>query len=156
MLTRPQQILLKRAQAEAGIEDAEYRATLMTLTACRTSTDPRLTDRQLDDLLSYFEAIYWRRFDAGEIQASGSALPVFRQRNYWAHRNGRAHNSRDRFVEIELQRAIEALHTRLAELGFGFAYTQAIEQRIHPFSLVAYKAALERTLKSKLGKPVSS
>ena len=75
MLSRPQQILLKRAQREAGLSDDEYRDALQTVTGCRSSTAPALTDRHLDKVLAYFEAIHWRNVDAGELQPSSSPLP---------------------------------------------------------------------------------
>jgi hypothetical protein len=49
---------------------------------CRTSKDPNLTDRDLDKLLAYFEAIHWRAVDAHTLQPSCRADAVFRQRGY--------------------------------------------------------------------------
>jgi len=70
MLSRPQQILLKRAQAEAALPDPDYRSAIATISGmadCRSSKDPRLTDRHVDNLLSYLEAIHWRQVDAGTL-----------------------------------------------------------------------------------------
>lgn len=161
MLTRPQQILLKRAQAEAGIADAEYRAALALvsgLPGCNSSKDARLMDEHLDAFLSYFEAIYWRKVDTEDWHLHGSCngiADVFKRRGFWAQRNQRGSTSRDRFVASEYQEAVQHLEQRLAELGYGFAYCRAIQNRIVPFNLVKYRAALARTIKSKLkSKPV--
>jgi hypothetical protein len=54
---------LKRAQAQAALDDADYReaiATVSGITDCRSSTDARLSDRNVDILMAYFEAIYWK------------------------------------------------------------------------------------------------
>jgi hypothetical protein len=80
MLSRAQQILLKRAQREAGLQDDEYRDALEVVTGCRSSTDRDFTDRHLDLCLSYFEAIFWRKVDAGELHTPCSAAAIFRQR----------------------------------------------------------------------------
>lgn len=68
MLSRPQQILLKRAQRQAGVDDAEYRDTLESLCGVRSSTDERMGDEHLDVMLSYLEAIYWRTVKSGALQ----------------------------------------------------------------------------------------
>ncbi|MBE0541611.1 MAG: hypothetical protein IH623_09510, partial [Verrucomicrobia bacterium] len=47
MLSRAQQILLKRAQREAALDDAEYRDALATVSGCRSSKDMEFTDRHL-------------------------------------------------------------------------------------------------------------
>jgi len=96
MLSRPQQILLKRAQREAGLPDDEYRDALQTVTGCRSSKDPQLTDRHLDLLLGYFEAIHWRKVDAGQHVFAGELQPpcrpnaVFRQRGFTGRPKTRA------------------------------------------------------------------
>lgn len=161
MLTRAQQILLKRAQHEARLSDADYRdavATVSGMADCRSSTDARLADAHVDKLLSYFEAIHWRGVDAGELQASCKPTAVFRQRGFWAGRNRPGHTSRDRHVELELGRQVLAVEAELQALGFGFSYLTAIQNRIQPWSVVNYLAALKRTLASKrkkLSAPVS-
>lgn len=51
MITRAQQILLKRAQAQAGLDDADYRDAIEAVSGipgCRSSKDSRLTDRHID------------------------------------------------------------------------------------------------------------
>lgn len=152
MLTRPQQILLKRAQAEAGLVDAEYRAGIATISGwpdCTSSKDRRLTDRHLDNLMSYFEAIYWAKVNSGGLQPGCKPDAVFRQRGYWASKNRRESTSRDRFVERQQRAACDALEQRLFDLGYGLGYVQTIQMRITPWSLMAYRAALERTLAGK-------
>lgn len=152
MLSNAQKGLLKRAQAEVALSDLEYRAALATVSGmadCRSSTDARLTDGHVDRLLSYFEAILWRKVDAGELQASCKPNAVFRKRGFWAGRNRQGNTSRDRHVEQEAARQVVVLEGELHALGFGFAYLSAIENRIVPWSVVNYLAALKRTLLSK-------
>ena len=154
MLSRAQQILLKRAQREAGLADDEYREALELIAGCRSSRDSSFTDRQLDQVLAYFEAIHWRRMDAGELQPSGSANAVFRQRGYWAAKNTRQETSRDRFNGINSGEEIARLERDLAALGFGQAYCDAIRRKVtqgrsDAHALHLYRGALERTLKAK-------
>ena len=161
MLSRSQQILLKRAQAQAGIADPEYRELLGSVTklpGCRSSKDGRLADEHLDVLLSFFEAIYWREVDGGRLDApavlaQGDAqrlqgLP-FRARGFWQGRNRRGNTSRDRFAEEALRTETARLEQRLHEMGFGFGYVQAIRNKIVPFDGWKYKRALERTIAAK-------
>jgi hypothetical protein len=164
MLSRAQQILVKRAQREVGLSDAEYREALEAVSGCRSSTDARLTDRQCDLVLSYFEAIYWRRADAGELQEACKPNAVFRQRRYWAQKNTRQESSRDRYAATAVAQVIAQLESALGELGFGAAYCASVratvtEGRTDPRSLHAYKAALQRTLRAKqrqFSEPVSA
>ena len=65
VLSRSQNILIKRAQREAALDDEEYREALQAVCGCRSSTDGKMTDRHVDLVLAYFEAIYWRGVDAG-------------------------------------------------------------------------------------------
>lgn len=154
MLSRAQQILLKRAQRQAGIEDAEYRETLQRFAGCESSRDSRFSDESLDTILAYFEAIYWRAVDAGILQAPCRGDEVFQQRGYWASKNTRAETSRDRYTTSTLNATIGALESELERLGFGRSYCQAIRENVtqgdtSARSLNLYRAALERTLKSK-------
>lgn len=154
-LTRPQQILIKRAQAEAGVSDADYRDALAVVSGmpdCRSSTDRRLTDEHMDAVLAYFEAIFWRAADAdaaGVQRRCKGVAAVFKTRGFWAGRNRKGNTSRDRFVGRSMEQEIEGLERELAELGFGLAYVRAIQNNIQPFSLVNYAAALRRTVASK-------
>jgi hypothetical protein len=154
MLSRPQQILLKRAQREAGMSDDDYRDALQMIADCRSSTSPVLTDRHLDKLLGYFEAIHWRGVDAGTLQPSGSAVAVFRQRGYWAAKNTRLETSRDRFTDLNLGQAVADLEVKVAAIGCGAGYCAAIRKNVckgrdDARALHLYRAALERTLKAK-------
>lgn len=155
MLSRPQIILLKRAQAEAALDDSDYRAAIETVSGiadCRSSKDSRLTDRHLDNLLAYFEAIHWRKVDSGALQPSCKPNAVFRQRGFWVAKNKRGNTSRDRFAEKTWRERVTVLENELYELGFGLAYIQAIQNKIKPFSLTKYYGALKRTLDSKKAK----
>ena len=155
MLSRAQQILLKRAQREAGLSDADYRDALFAVTGYRSSTAPALTDRHLDALLSYFEAILWLAVDKGTLQPSCSASAIFRQRGYWAAKNTRQETSRDRFTGLNLSREVSALERQLQTLGFGSEYCASIRQksthgRNDARGLHLYRAALARTLNAKI------
>jgi hypothetical protein len=154
MLSRAQQILVKRAQREAGLSDAEYREALEVVSGCHSSTDASMTDRHCDLVLAYFEAIYWRKVDAGELQAACKPNAVFQQRRYWAQKNTRQESSRDRYAAASVTKTIADLEGALAALGFGAAYCASIratvtEDRTDPRSLHVYKAALQRTLRAK-------
>ena len=155
MLSRAQQILLKRAQREAGLSDDDYRDAIETVAGCRSSTAPALTDRHLDKLLAYFEAIHWRAVDAGALQPACSAAADFKQRGYWAAKNTGQETSRDRFNESNLGQGIADLERQLAMLGYGQGYCAAIRKNVtrgrdDARALHLYCAALERTLKSKV------
>jgi hypothetical protein len=160
-LSRDQIVLIKRAQSQAGVTDEEYRATWPQLTGwedCHSSKDPRLTDKHVDRLLGYFEALYWSGVDRGELPAPSfkqRLQPVFQQRGYWAGKNQRGNTSRDRYTENELKSKMSALETQLHRLGYGLRYIQAIQNRIQPFSARAYIAALTRTIESKRRKQTS-
>lgn len=152
MLTRAQQILIKRAQHEAGLDDTDYRSAVATVSGmadCTSSTDKRLTDAHCDNLLSYLEAIHWRMVDAGQLQPSCKATAVFRQRGYWAGKNRRGNTSRDRFMDDQAARQVVVLEDQLAQHGYGFTYFSAIQNKIQPFDVHTYLAALRRTLASK-------
>jgi len=154
MLSRPQQILLKRAQREAALDDVEYRDALEAVSGCRTSKDPRLTDRHLDVALAYLEAIYWRKVDQGELQPACKPDAVFRQRGYWAGKNTRQETSRDRHNGVNVDEGIRALESALQQLGYGSAYCATIREKVtdgrtDPHAQHLYRAALERTLKAK-------
>jgi len=154
MLSRAQQILIKRAQAEAGLSDPDYREAIATVSGwadCRSSKDRRLTDRHVDLLLSYFEAVFWMAVDAGQLQPSCNPRAVFKQRCYWAGKNQRGNTSRDRHVERAMTAECLRLENDLAALGYGLSYFQGIQARIVPWSLPVYRAALQRTLVSKRG-----
>jgi hypothetical protein len=152
MISRSQQIALKRAQAEAHIDDVEYRDTLELLTGidgCRSSKHPGLTDEHWDRLIAYMEAIFWRNVDAGLLQPSGKPKAMFRQRHFWSSRNFGGSNSRERYTSSSLDSQIEAVERELAGLGFGPGYFAGIRRRVGAASKFAYLAALQRTLKAK-------
>jgi hypothetical protein len=157
MLSRPQQILLKRAQREAGLSDAEYRDALRMVAGCRSSTAPAIQDRHLDKLLAYFEAIHWRAVDAGTLQPSCSTTAVFRQRGYWQAKNTPQETSRDRFTGVNLSEEVAALESQLAVIGYGGGYCAGIRRKVtsgrtDAHALHLYRVALERTLNTKTKK----
>jgi len=154
MLSRAQQILLKRAQREAALADGEYREALETVAGCRSSKDSPLTDGHLDSLLGYFEAIHWRKVDAGDLQRSCRPDAVFRQRGHWAAKNTRQETSRDRFINLNLGQSIASLEGQLGDLGYSAKYcasirTKVTHDRTDTHAQHLYRAALERTLKAK-------
>lgn len=152
MLTRAQQILLKRAQQEARIDDADYRAAIAMVSGiadARSSTDQRLTDAHMDSLLAYFEAIHWSGVDGGVIVPKEKPDRVFRARGFWASRNRRGNTSRDRFNELNLGEQIASAEFDLQAMGYDESYTSAIREKIVPFAPWKYLGALQRTLKSK-------
>lgn len=156
MLTRGQQITLKRAQKEAALDDNDYRDTIALVSGmadCRSSTDARLTDDHMDSFMSYVEAIFWREVDAGRLQPSFKPNAVFRQRDYWKNKNRRGDTSRDRYTGESIKREIADLEARLQAHGCGFGYFQAIQNNMKrggkEFTLVKYAGALRRTLEAK-------
>lgn len=157
MLSRAQQILVKRAQREAGLSDADYRDALEVVSGCRSTTDVRMADRQCDLILAYFEAIFWRGVDSGSLHPSCKPDAVFKQRRYWAQKNTHQETSRDRYAASSVSRQIADLEAALGALGFGPGYCASIrakvtEGRMDVRSLYAYRAALERTLRAKQNK----
>ena len=156
MLSRSQQILLKRAQKQAALADDEYRDAIAIVSGmedCRSSTDGRLTDRHCDNLLSYFEAIYWRKVDARALRHVFKPDAVFRKRGFWASKNPSGNTSRDRYAGNAIAQEVADLEACLTEYGCGLLYFQGIQQRMRrggkDFSLVQYAAALKRTLAAK-------
>jgi hypothetical protein len=157
MLSNPQKALLKRAQRECGLDDSEYREALELIAGCRSSTDSRMTDRHLDQLLAYMEAIHWRGIDAGKLQQSCKPDAVFKNRDYWKAKNPSTETSRDRWTGRNQGAQIRDLEAALARLGFGPAYCEAIRQKVchgreDAHALHLYQAALQRTLKAKAGR----
>ena len=74
---------------------------------------------------------------------------MFRQRGYWASKNPKGNTSRDQFGQANLQPLVDAVEKELNQMGYGFTYLRAIQNRIQPFSLAKYLGALNRTLKAK-------
>lgn len=154
MLSRAQQILLKRAQREAALDDAEYRDALEAASGCRTSKDARLADRHLDIVLAYLEAIHWRKVEQQALQPSCKPDAVFRQRGYWARKNTRQETSRDRYTGRNLGGEVSDLESALRQLGFDAAYCAKIRAKVaggrtDPHAQHLYRAALARTIKAK-------
>ena len=155
MLTNPQKALLKRAQRQAGIPDAEYREHLHLLAGVRSSTDPKMSNEHFDLLMPLFEAFYWCAVDSGTRPAPENFRdPVFAVRGFWAARNTKGNTTRDRFNGEDLRGRIAALENDLAALGRDEFYCGAIRRKVtrgrdDARALQAYCAALARTLKTK-------
>lgn len=152
MLSNAQKALIKRAQAQATISDFEYRDAISAVSGfedCRSSKDDRLTDEHLDKLLSYIEAIYWRKVDANELQHAFNPRAVFKQQGYWASKNRRDNTSRDRYTQSAGQDRIASLEADLAAFGCNAGYFAAIRAKIGQDHPIQYAAALTRTLASK-------
>lgn len=157
MLTNPQIWKLKAAQKQAGIPDAEYRETLERFCGVTTSKDPALGNDHWDTLMSYFEAVYWRAFDAGLLPAPCKATAPFVQRGYWASKNTRQETSRDRHNLEAITRDISALESELSTLGCAPSYLSVIRSKVtHGQNTVAalfrYLGALRRTHAARLKK----
>jgi len=136
------------------MSDDEYRDTLEMVAGCRSSTDPRMTDRHLDQLLAYIEAIFWRGMNAGTLQPAGSRDAVFKKPGFWKSRNPAGETSRDRFTGRNQGAEISDLEAKMNALGFGPAYLNAIRDKVchgstEAHALHLYAAALQRTLKAK-------
>lgn len=146
---------LKRAQAEAGLTDFDYRSSIANVSGmadCTSSTDARLTDRHFDLLMGFFEAIYWRGVDAATLQPSCKLNAVFRKRGYWATKNPSGNTSRDRYAGGDLSSEIAQVESELGKHGYGLPYFQAIQNNLrnnNGFSPAAYLGAIKRTLASK-------
>jgi len=151
MLTNDQKALIKRAQREAQINDEEYRQILFEDLGfgVHSSTDPKLGDRHFDKILAYFEAIYWRKLQAGEITAR-SPKTVFQCPGYWASKNSLTSNSRERYAQRGIETEIHRLEAALRQLGCHDAYLRAIQRNTGPGW--AYRAALARTLAARTKK----
>src|SRR5438046_2695550 len=106
MLTNKQKALIKTAQRDAGLSDAEYREAWQLLSgqlSVVSSTDPRLSDEHFDTFMSYLEAIYWGNVgQASRLSPPARASKVFARRNYWSRKNTRAETSRDRYTRAQL------------------------------------------------------
>jgi len=149
MISRAQQILLKRAAKEAGLSDPDYRDALALVSGCRSSADPKLTDRGVDLALAYFEAIHWRKVDAGELPPPCSPGAVFHQRSYWKQKNPSGNTSRDRYNSGHVAQPVADLEQSLKQLGCGPGYCAAIRAKVGTNDY-AYMAALRRTIAAKL------
>lgn len=153
-ISNSQKGLIKRAQKECDLDDVEYRDALEIVSGSRSSTSAAFTDRHVDTLLSYFEAIFWRKVDAGELPTSRSVTAVFRQRGYWKTKNTKTETSRDRYTGHNLKQQIADLEGQLQAIGFNEQYCAGIrDNSTHgqddAHALYLYRAALERTLRSK-------
>ena len=153
-ISNSQKSLIKRAQRECGLDDVEYRDALQIVSGCRSSTDAEMTDRHVDTLMSYLEAIFWRKVDAGQLPTPCSPDAVFRQRDYWKQKNTKNETSRDRFTGRNLKQEIADLERQLQAIGFSANYCAGIRAnathgREDAHALYLYLAALDRSVRSK-------
>lgn len=152
-LSNAQKWLCKRAQAQAQLSDADYRDIWHTVAGVTSSTDPKLTDRQMDKFLALLEAIYWRKVDAGEISHTPKrGHDPFIARSYWGNKNSKHSTSRERFAAQAIASEIQELEAKLDAIGYGGQYCARILENIStagPQRLVNYRAALRRTLNAK-------
>jgi len=157
MLTPPQRRLLKMAQRDAALPDAEYREELVRIAGVNSSTASTWTEEQFDATMALFEAIYWRKVIQRLIVPNNSPRAVFRVRGYWASKNPRRNTSRDRYTASQLGELIQDAEAALAgHIGIGAQrYLEAIRARVvgGRSGLAAerdYLAAIQRTLAAKL------
>src|SRR6266496_1356837 len=120
MLSNPQKSLIKRAQRQAAL--LTTLADVTSLPLIRSSKDPRLTDAHVDTILSYFEAIYWRKVDSGELQHFSRRHAPFLERGYWTAKNTRGNTSRDRYTAQDLAGQVTVLESEMYAAGHGFKY----------------------------------
>lgn len=149
-LTNAQKSLCKRAQRQADVPDAEYREAWRQITGladCDTSTDPRLGNRELDKMMSYMEAIYWRRIDERTLQVGAyNRHHPFRTRGYWSARNRKIETSRDRFLAGAASGNVIGLERNLSLAGYDPKNLEGIRRRMDGKTPFAHRAALQRTL----------
>ncbi len=157
MLSPAQRRLLKMAQREAHLPDAEYREELQRLAGVDSSTAATWTDEQFDCVMAYFEAIHSNKVRQGLIEPSYSPRSVFRQAGYWAAKNSRGNTSRDRYTASQLGEMIQNTEIKLAGQISGNAtnYLARVRETVvgNRVGIAAerdYLAALQRTLASKL------
>jgi hypothetical protein len=163
-LSNSQKWLCKRAQAQTQLSDADYRGLWHdTVPGVTSSTDPKLTDRQMDKFLAFAEAIYWRRVDAGEITHNPKrGHDPFISRAYWSNKNTKQSTSRERYAAHAIASEIQTLEATLGQLGYGGEYCARILENVMQgragaspegppsgADLVNYRAALRRTLNAK-------
>lgn len=146
MLTNRQKAMLKTAQRLAGVPDTEYRETLQRIAGVASSTDRRMGNDHLDVVMSFFEAIYWRRVRAGDVVHRVGNFHPFRAEGYWAGKNSAERTSRDEYMERHWEVEIARLESEMAAAGYGRNYCAAIARRCD--SAAHYAAALRRTLKT--------
>jgi hypothetical protein len=150
MLTRSQIKLVKMAQREIGLSDADYRDCWRTVAGVSSAKDPRITDEQFDSMLSYLEAIAAR----SGAPASGPAK-IFRTPSYWRNKNTKAESSRDRYARARAQEDIAQLENKLLELGYFANYAREIKHRVlgdGPVTVLGlhkYRSALQRTIDAR-------
>ena len=150
MLSKLQIMRLQMARRQAGIPDDEYRDILANIfDGCVSSKDPRLTNEHWDRIVAFWEAVYFRKLERGEVNPPGRN-EMFQKRGYWAEKNQRDNTSRDRYTRDDLAGQISAAEARLHALGKGPHYCAAIRARIggdaaSPLQQRKYLAALLKT-----------
>src|SRR3954463_1617304 len=130
MLSNDQKAVLKRAQREARLSDAEYRECVETVSGLTTSMAPEFSDRHLVKALAFLEAIFWRKVDLKELPGPANREAVFSTRDFWKSRNTQMETSRDRFAAEQARLRIQAFEEGLAEFGCGADYCATIRQKV--------------------------
>lgn len=151
MLSNPQKSLIKRAQRQAVLDDADYRALLREFAGVESSTDAKLGNSQFDIIMAHIEATYWFRVDSGALKHVFRSNAPFLQRGYWASKNPPGQTSRDRYAAADLAAEIEAAESNLAASGANASYLAGIRRRVGG-SDRKYLAALRRTIDSRSAK----
>lgn len=149
MLTPAQKSLVKRAQRQAQLDDADYRDLWRVITGwedCDTSTDPRIGDRHVDKMMGMLEAIYWRRVDQAHLVHAPTKHATFLGRDYWARRNQAGNTTRDQHAAKRLAGECNALALQLQAAGYPLKKIWGITNKLQGKGPVALKAALSRTL----------
>jgi hypothetical protein len=159
MISRAEQIKLKQGQKAAQVGDAEYRDCLQLHAAVHSSTDPRMTHEQFEQLMGYFEACYWTLRDLSQAEP----CEIFQSRGYWSGRCRTGESRRARWVMARKSSQVNDLEQTLIGLGVDVSYLDAIRARVmknqvrpSPRDLLAYGVALTRTMESRAARSGSS
>ena len=150
MLTASQKATIGQARRACRLDDSEYRdwvEQLSTIPGCRSTTDPRLGNREFDRMLATFEAIY-----EASVHVPGTPrATVFQRPGYWQSKNPGENTSRDRYATGRIREQIQRAERDLFAHGYDADYCAAIRARATADT--AYLAALRRTLRITVHAP---
>jgi hypothetical protein len=148
MLTNPQKSLISQAARAAKLSRPDYEAAWGSVTGwpdCVSSTDPRLTDRHVDLMMGYLEAIF-----EGDYIPANKRPHVFARAGYWAAKNRGGTTSRDRFTATAQADEIRNAEAALRATGYPEAKIGGIRHKTG--GGWAYIAALRRTAAAEVKK----
>lgn len=149
MWSPKQKALIAQARRALRLTDDDYRQDLRRICKVDTSTARQLTDRDLDRIMAYWEAIYWRTLSTQNPLNSQpqNGIKPFLKPDYWARKNTAHNTSRDRYTKAHAEHDAEHFESLLLAAGKNQAYLQTIKRNCH-HDPVAYRAALAKTCKA--------